>query len=121
MHKVNALEMQMINEVHTISEKVSNYKCYHFACWVNLHVFVVVTIFSKFSKKSFRNTIRESNSLDPYLAPHFAEPDLGSNCFLKLSEQTTKVVTGRSIVKKYMYGYQPSQLRVHCCSELECA
>ena len=59
--------------------KYGNYICYHFACWINLHVFVVVCNFFKNLKdlKSFRNTIRESNSLDPYQAPHFVEPDLG--------------------------------------------
>ena len=33
-----------------------------------------------FFKKSFRNTIRVSNSLDPDQARHFVGPDLGTNC-----------------------------------------
>ena len=35
-----------------------------------------------FSKKSFRNTIRVSNSLDPDQARCFIGPDLGGNCLL---------------------------------------
>ena len=31
-------------------------------------------------KKSFRNNIRESNSLDPDQAQHFVGADLGPNC-----------------------------------------
>ena len=47
--------------------------------------------FSKsfFSKTSFRNTIRMSNSLDPDQAPHFVGPDLGPNCLEKLSADDT--------------------------------
>ena len=32
------------------------------------------------SKNSFRNTIRVSNSLDPYQDQHSVGPDLGPNC-----------------------------------------
>ena len=48
-----------------------------FECW----------FFSKstFLKNSFRNTIRVSNSLDPYQAWHFVRPDLGPNCLQRLS------------------------------------
>ena len=47
--------------------------------------------FSKltFSKNSFRNTIRVSNSLDPDQALTFAGPDLGSNCLQRLSADDT--------------------------------
>ena len=38
-----------------------------------------------FSKISFRNMIRMSNSLDPDLARHFVVPDLGPNCLQRLS------------------------------------
>ena len=40
-----------------------------------------------FSKKSFRNTIRESNSLDPDHDRHFffVGPDLGPNLLQRLS------------------------------------
>ena len=37
-----------------------------------------------FSKKTFRNTIRVSNSLDPDQARHFVRPDLGPNCLQRL-------------------------------------
>ena len=42
-----------------------------------------------FLKKSFRNTIRVSNSLHPDQARHFVEPDLDPNCFQKLSAEDT--------------------------------
>ena len=38
-----------------------------------------------FSKNSFGNTIRVSNSLDPDQARHSVGPDLGPNCLQKLS------------------------------------
>ena len=38
-----------------------------------------------FKKKSFRNTVRVSNSLDSDQDRHFVGPDLGSNCLLRLS------------------------------------
>ena len=46
-----------------------------------------VSFFSKlsFSKNSFRNTIRVSNSLDPGQDRHSVGPDLGTNCLQKLS------------------------------------
>ena len=55
----------------------------NFACF-----FLSSAIFFKnllFLKNSFRNTIRVSNSLDPDQAQHFAGPDLGPNCFQRLS------------------------------------
>ena len=39
---------------------------------------------STFSKTSFRNTIRLSNSLDPDQARHYVGPDLGPNCLQRL-------------------------------------
>ena len=49
--------------------------------------FVVYGFFLKltFSKKSFRNTIRMSNSLDPDQARQFIGSDLGPNCLQRLS------------------------------------
>ena len=38
-----------------------------------------------FSKNYFRNMIRVSNSLDPDLASHSVQPDLGPNCLQRLS------------------------------------
>ena len=48
-------------------------------------------IFSKstFTKNSFRNTVRVTNSLDPDQAGHFVGPDLGPNCLQKLSADGT--------------------------------
>ena len=45
-----------------------------------------------FTKNSFRNTIRVSNSLDPDQARRFVGPDLGPNC-LQRYQKTTKVAT----------------------------
>ena len=44
--------------------------------------------FSKlnFSKNSFRNTIKVSNSLDPDQDRPYVGPDLGPNCLQRLSE-----------------------------------
>ena len=38
-------------------------------------------------QKSFRNTIRVSNSLDPDQAQHFVEPGLGPDCLQRLSSK----------------------------------
>ena len=38
-----------------------------------------------FKKKSFRNTIRVSNSFDPDQDRRYVDPDLGWNCLQKLS------------------------------------
>ena len=62
--------------------------------------------FSKFtfSKNSFRNTIRLSNSLDTDQDRPKVGPDLGPNCLQRLSaddkcyQQTTKVATGKERV-----------------------
>ena len=58
------------------------------ACWVIVHASVVVWwLFSKwtFSKNSFRNTIRVSNSLDLDQDRCSVGPDLGPNCLQRLS------------------------------------
>ena len=53
--------------------------------------FTVCRLFSTstFSKNYFRNTIRVSNSLDPYQARHFVWLDLDPNCLQKLSADYT--------------------------------
>ena len=54
-----------------------------------LPVFCHLLIFfseSTFSKKSFRNTIRVSNSLDTDQAQHFVWPDLGPNCLERFKD-----------------------------------
>ena len=52
---------------------------------------LICLFFSKstFSKNSFWNTIRVSNSLDPEMAQHFVEPDLGPNSLQMLSADNT--------------------------------
>ena len=66
-----------------------NFSCFFVVCWV----------FSKstFSRKSFRNTIRVSNSLDSDQARHNVGPDLDPNCLHRLSADGTS----RQIVKVY--------------------
>ena len=46
-----------------------------------------------FWKNSFRNKIKVSNtvSLDPDQARHFVGPDLGPNCFQRLSADDTSI------------------------------
>ena len=56
--------------------------------WESFHVFVVCCFFpnSSFSKHSFRNTIRMSNSVDPDQARHFGK--LGPSCLQKYQQRT---------------------------------
>ena len=64
-----------------------------FASWVIFQAFLSSADFFQnqfFSKNSFRNTIRVSNSLDPDQARQFVGPDLGSNCLQKLSADDTR-------------------------------
>ena len=60
-----------------------------FAHWVIFHALLPSADFFKsdFSKNSFRNTIKVSNSLEIDQARHFVRPDLGPNCFQRLSEE----------------------------------
>ena len=57
-------------------------------------LFCRLLIFSKstFSKNSFRNTIRVSNSLDPDQARHYVGPDLDPNCLQRLSADDTSTL-----------------------------
>ena len=52
----------------------------------SLHAFLSSDFFQNqlFQKRSFMNTIRVSNSLDPDQAQHFVGPDLGPNCLQRL-------------------------------------
>ena len=57
-------------------------------------------IFSKssFTKNSFSNTIRVSNSLDPDQARHIVWPDLGPNCLQCLSaDNTSRQIFNRNL------------------------
>ena len=52
-----------------------------------------------FAKKSLRNTVRGSNSLDPDQARRFVGPDLGQTV-CKGYQQTSKFATSKERVKK---------------------
>ena len=56
---------------------LGNFSC--FCC--RLQTFFKINFF----KKSFRNTIRLSNGLDPDQDCHVISPDLGPNCLQRLS------------------------------------
>ena len=72
-----------------------------FACWVIVHVFVVILFFSNshFSEKIFRNTIRVSNGLDPDQDRHFVGPERGPNCLQSLSEDDKSRTLARKELK----------------------
>ena len=55
----------------------------NFACFLSYVDFFFFKL--NFSKNSFRNAIRVSNSLDPDQARQNVGPDLGPNCLQKLS------------------------------------
>ena len=55
----------------------------------DFHAFLPSFKINFFFKNSFENTVRESNSLDPYQARHFVGPDLGPKCLQKLSVDGT--------------------------------
>ena len=59
-----------------INLKILYLKILVFACWVIFHTFV---------KKSFRNTIRVSNGLDPDEDQYSVSPDLEPQCLQRLS------------------------------------
>ena len=64
---------------------------------------------STFSRNSFRNTIRLSNSLDPDLAGRLIGPDLGLNCLQRLSADGTRrqrMLSGLNIFNNIFCLYQ---------------
>ena len=70
------------------------------AYWIILHVILPSAVFfpkSAFSKNSFRDTIRVSNSLDPDQATRFVGPELGPYSLQKLSAGDTIVGKDLSI------------------------
>ena len=73
---------------------LGNFACFFVACG-----FFFKLSFSK--KKSFRNTIRQKNSLDPDQAWCFFWPDLGPNC-LQGYQQTTRIASSRERVNDYI-------------------
>ena len=62
------------------------YEQQNFAYWVILRAFLSPVDFGQinFSEKSFKNTIRVVNSLDPDQARHFVGHDPGPNCLQRL-------------------------------------
>ena len=71
---------------------LGNFACFFCRLWI---FFKKLT----FSKKSFRNIIRVSNSLDPDQAWRFVRLELGPNCLHLGYQQTTKVTTSEERVK----------------------
>ena len=53
-----------------------------------------------FSKKSFWNTIRVSNSLDPDQARQHVGPDLGTNCLQRLSADDKSPLAGKELKER---------------------
>ena len=78
----------------------------NFACFLFSVDFFLKLTFSK-KKKSFRNTIRVSNSLDPDQAWHFVEPDLGPNHLQKLSADDRS---------HHQWGKELNQIYISCFS-----
>ena len=82
-----------------------------FACWVIVHAFFVVCLvlhvihffFFFFFKKYFRNTIKDSNSLDLNQVWRFVGPDLGPNRLQRSSADEKN----RHKREKRKWNYQP--------------
>ena len=89
-------------KVQNLPPKLGSFNSLHFHCWVIFHVFFLSSadLFLIFLfKKSFRNSIRVSNSLDPDQDALSVHPDLGPNCLHMLSVEDKKVVTSKERVK----------------------
>ena len=67
---------------------LGNFTWFFVVCW-----FFILFSKSTFLKNSFRNTIRESNCLDPDQARHFVWPDLDPNFLQRLSDETSRCWT----------------------------
>ena len=59
-------------------------------------------IFKLSSKKSFRNTIRVSNSLDPDQDQHNVGPDLDLNCLQRLSSDKKETAARKELMLLYI-------------------
>ena len=71
---------------------LSIFSCFFVVCWFKKK--------STFSKNSFRNTIRVSNSLNLYQARRFVGPEMGPNCLQMLSAEGTGLV-GKELIFNY--------------------
>ena len=83
-HQINTIKFRPPNETWTYSA-FNSLHAGEFRFFLHLQIFFIIYIF----KKSLRNAIRVSNSLDPDQARHFVGPDLGPNCLLWLSANST--------------------------------
>ena len=73
--------------IHKVGSLWFRWMFYLFACWVILHAFLTPAAFFLkiyFSKYSFMNKFRLSNSLDPDQARRFVGPGLDPNCLQRL-------------------------------------
>ena len=85
----NAVTLVRLEPAAPQSRVCNNVKMPIVACSVIFHASVDVCCLF-FSKNSFRNTIRKSNSLDSDQDRHFVGPDLGTNCLQRLSADEKK-------------------------------
>ena len=75
------MNTQFTSEVHTVLYALLSAALFTYL--IILHAFLSSADFLQghfLEKKTFRNTIRESNSLEPYKAQCFVGPDLGPDC-----------------------------------------
>ena len=82
-----------------------------------MHAFLSSAIFFKstFSKISFRNNIRVSNSLYPDQARHSVEPDLGPDCLQRLSvENTSRQRVKKSTILMDKHMVVGTVFHIHC-------
>ena len=85
---------------------LGNFACFFLSSAVFFFFFFLFCfVFSKstFSKNSFRNTIKVSNSLDSDPARQYVGPDLDPNCLQRLSADNTR---GQRI-ERHIFLYQP--------------
>ena len=78
--------------VHLTNDRLTIFMLGNFSCFCcHLLTFSKIKVF----KKSFRNTIRVSNRLDPDRAQQNVGPDLGPICLQRLSEDNKKLLLSR--------------------------
>ena len=112
-HVTLTFEGIQVNMQYRVSLPISSKIC-TLAPWILSHIFNSLQFgklfchlwifFLKltFSKKSFRNTIKVSNSLDPDQAQHFVGPDLGPNCSQRLSADDKSPLVGKELIIQYL-------------------
>ena len=90
---------------------LGNFSCFCglLFCWLFSKNF----FFQNKNKKSFRNTTRVSNSLDPSQDQHYVGPDFGSNCLQRLSAEEKKTLLSDSNLESVNYKEQKSTIFRH--------